>query len=92
MKLIIDIDEEMYKQVIASDIIYVLDDTDLIMLENAIAEGKPLQTELEEIKAEIDDMINNEYCGDGNDDELITYGLKLARQKLDKRIKEIDNG
>ena len=90
MKLVIDIDEEMYKQVIASDIIYVLDDTDLIMLENAIAEGKPLQTELEEIKAEIDDMINNEYCGDGNDDELITYGLKLARQKLDKHINKAD--
>ena len=98
MKLVIDIDEEMYKQVIASDIIYVLDDNiDLIMLENAIANGTPLQAELEEIKAEIEKDLEEARERMDND----SYNYKYFSGKLnanirdiailDKHIKEIDN-
>ena len=38
MKIVIDIDEDMYKRVVTDDA-YVLDDVDSILIENAIAEG-----------------------------------------------------
>lgn len=87
MKLVIDIDEEMYKQVIASDIIYVLDDNiDLIMVENAIANGTPLQAELEEIKAEIDNCLihNPDY-----DECNVNMGLGISYEIIKKHISEL---
>ena len=53
MKLIIDIDEEQYKEIIENDYIYSLGESDLVQLENKIYNGKPLQAELEEIKEKI---------------------------------------
>ena len=41
MKIVIDIDDDMYKSVIDNDA-YVLEDVDWILLENAIADGTPL--------------------------------------------------
>ena len=76
MKHIIDIDEDMYKQVIANDTVYVLDDIDLIMLENAIAEGKPLREELEEIKAEI---------------KPLRYGSDTYKHAIDDVFEILDN-
>lgn len=41
MKIVIDIDDDMYKSVANNDA-YVLGDADWILLENAIANGTPL--------------------------------------------------
>lgn len=41
MKIVIDIDDDMYKSVANNDA-YVLGDVDWILLENAIANGTPL--------------------------------------------------
>lgn len=83
MKHIIDIDEEMYKQVITNDTVYVLDDIDFIMLENAIAEGKPLQEEFEEIKKQLYDI------NDTNGSWIKIYIPRVdVIQILDNYIKE----
>lgn len=42
MKIVIDIDEEMYKQIKADSEAYVLDDANIILIENAIYDGAPL--------------------------------------------------
>jgi hypothetical protein len=42
MQIVIDIDEEMYKQIITNDDVYVLDDINIILIENAIANGTTL--------------------------------------------------
>ena len=41
MQIVIDIDDDMYKSVVSNDA-YVLGDVDLILIENAIANGTPL--------------------------------------------------
>lgn len=41
MQIVIEIDDDMYKSVVNNDA-YVLGDADWILLENAIANGKPL--------------------------------------------------
>lgn len=41
MKIVIDIDDDMYKSVVNNDA-YVLGDADWILFENAIANGTPL--------------------------------------------------
>jgi len=41
MKIVIDIDDDMYKSVANNDA-YILEDVDWILLENAIANGIPL--------------------------------------------------
>ena len=63
MKLIIDIDEETYKSVIDNNTVYVLDE---ILVENAIANGTPLDDIRSKILYEIYmDGVNmdNEYHG-----------------------------
>ena len=42
MQVVIDIDDEMYEQIVTNDDVYVLDDVDCILIENAIANGTPL--------------------------------------------------
>lgn len=42
MEIVIEIDDEMYKQVNTNDDVYVLNDIDCILIENAIANGTPL--------------------------------------------------
>ena len=42
MKMVVDIDDDMYKSVANNDVVYVLGDADWILLENAIANGTPL--------------------------------------------------
>ena len=42
MQIVIDIDDEMYEKVIKTNVVYVLEDVDCILIENAIAEGIPL--------------------------------------------------
>lgn len=86
MKLVIDIDEDMYKDVIANNDVYVLSDVDWILLENAIANGTPL----DDIKAEIDQkqydfMADKDYC------EGIRFGLMLAYQIIDKHTNGKEN-
>lgn len=42
MQIVIDIDEGMYEKVIETNVVYVLEDVDCILIENAIANGTPL--------------------------------------------------
>ena len=51
MKIVIDIDEDMYKSVVNNDA-YVLGDVDWILLENAIANGTPLPEHHGDLKDE----------------------------------------
>lgn len=42
MQIVIDIPEEMYNEVIANDMVFVIDDIDCILIETIIANGIPL--------------------------------------------------
>ena len=42
MQIVIEIDDEMYEKVIKTNVVYVLEDVDCILIENAIANGTPL--------------------------------------------------
>lgn len=70
MKLIIDIDEDMYKSACKNDDVYVLDDADCILIENAIANGTPLTEIIESIKDKILDNYDNSK-GDGVREECL---------------------
>ena len=86
MKLIIDISEEDYKECkFRNDLLSLggkpTDLTFNMLMETLIAEGTPLQAELEYIKAEVDDL----KCY-GDQAEFRDKVFEL----LDKRIKEIE--
>ena len=78
MKLIIDIDEDTYKSVIADSTTYVLDE---ILVENAIKNGTPL----EDIKAEIEESMkrDNSYTSWSNGKN---YAFNKALEIIDKYI------
>lgn len=42
MQIVIDIDDELYKQIKKDSKVYVLDDVNIILIENAIYHGTPL--------------------------------------------------
>ena len=42
MQIVIKIDDDMYKQIMADDHVYVLDDVNILLIENAIYNGTPL--------------------------------------------------
>ena len=42
MQIVIDIDDDMYKQIMANDHVYVFDDVNILLIENAIYKGTPL--------------------------------------------------
>ena len=42
MQIVIEIDDDMYKQIMADDHVYVLDDVNILLIENAIYNGTPL--------------------------------------------------
>jgi hypothetical protein len=42
MQIVIELDDEMYKQISTNIDVYVLDEVDFILIENAIANGTPL--------------------------------------------------
>lgn len=83
MKLIIDIDEEQYKEIIENDYIYSLGESDLVQLENKIYNGKPLQEEYEEIKAEILEAYPYFDSAD------VHWGFDICRDIVDNHIKEL---
>ena len=76
MKLIIDIDEEMYKRTIEEN-------CTISIIDYMIINGKTLQTELEEIKAEIREL---SYNG-----EICTIDRYKVEKALDNHIKELNN-
>ena len=79
MKLIIDIDEDMYKSVCRNDDVYVLDDADCILIENAIANGTPHET-----VTEFADRCRD--CGR----EKILNKIRAEVESIDT-VKELDN-
>ena len=83
MKLIIDIPEEIY---IEKKEDYIGD-----TLDRAIADGTPLQAELEEIKAEIEAEIEKEfYLPDIVAEQNIRAGYLGALAIVDKHINQAD--
>lgn len=84
MKLIIDFDEEQYKAIMENGFIFVLDECDLIPIEKAIYNGTPLQAKLEEIKAEIDNIPN-----DDTTKPIGTYDYCLGAENERKVVLEI---
>ncbi|MBO7730969.1 MAG: hypothetical protein J6S67_00400 [Methanobrevibacter sp.] len=84
MKLIIDIDEAHYKDAI--------NDTEWdtlslgIYLKEQIKNSEPLQAELEQVKAEIQDE-RSKYSGEGK--YTYTAGLKESMDIIDKHIAEL---
>lgn len=84
MKWIIDIDEEDYK-----DIKRECSNKDVVPIGWVqILNGKPLQTEYEEIKAELKKYANHEVIAISGGEES---GLDIAIGVLDKHIKELKN-
>ena len=88
MKLIINIDEEDYKECIFRKDLLSLggEPTDLtfnMRMETIIANGTPLQEEFEEIKAELQNLSTNNFL------EMIPKGE--AVQIVDNHIKELNN-
>ena len=79
MKLIIDIPEERYKKLKE----YFVNDDCGFPNDLAIAKGIPLQTELMDIKTEIDDIEEPDH-----DFEGFYYCLDEVLKILDKHIKE----
>ena len=85
MKLIIDIDQETIDHAIEfKDLLY---DKIITSVGKAIADGKPLKTELEEIKAEIRQGVSD-FANENGD---IAYGFMCAEKIIDNHIKELNN-
>ena len=84
MKLIIDIDEQTYNK--ARIYITELEIKDILIVRKAIRKGVKLETELEEIKAEAEELI--EHCDSDYDFEEI-YGIRLVVGILDNRLSEL---
>ena len=84
MKLIIDIDEQTYNKVGRYLVGLELEDL-LLNVRKALRKGKKLETELEEIKLEIDEKSNMHLDGDFY---ILNFDVKKI---LDNRIKELNN-
>lgn len=83
MKLIIDIDEEIYKsskQECAENDSLIIDNFTL-----TIGNGIPLEEELEKIKAEIDEIVEREM----KEDMRWSLGLRHSKKIIDNHIKEL---
>lgn len=78
MKLIIDIPEGTYEAVKVGTINQVLE----YKVWNAIKNGTPL----DDVKAEINKNIINEYTGQNEYEIALSDGLELALQIIDKHI------
>ena len=85
MKLIIDIDEDLFNELLQGTTSNRQNDKILKCVKNAT----PLQAELEEIKAEIKKLTIIPYGTMYGTEKTINRDCTL--QILDKRIKEIDN-
>ena len=89
MKLIINIDEEQYKDAI--------NDTEWdtlslgVYLKEQLKSGKTLQAELEEIKAEIQTKICQFYTGNNEIDMIKNSAFEDVIKILDNHIKELNN-
>ena len=63
MQIIIELDDEIYKQISTNIDVYVLDEVNFILIENAIANGTPLPKghgrlgDLDELEKEMDNGI-----------------------------------
>ena len=79
MKLIIEIDDQTYKAVQLHP--------ECFNFANAILNAKPLQTELDEIKAKIINISKEPYYEHEGEDW--TNGLTIAENLIDNRIREI---
>ena len=79
MKLIIDIPEEDYERCKKRF------QMRLFIMGDAIANGTPFETELEKIKAEIDEIVESEM----KEDVLWSLGLRYSKKIIDKHIEEL---
>ena len=77
MKLIIDIPEKLYSAILGLHKAGIASG-----VQSAIANGVPL----EDIKAEIETHIINEYTGQNEYEIALSDGLELALQIIDKHI------
>ena len=84
MKLIIDIDEQTYNK--ARRYITELEIKDILTVRKAIRKGVKLETELEEIKAEI----GKQYDRVEKDNLYCAEGLEMAYNILDNHINKAD--
>ncbi len=66
MQIVIELDDEMYKQISTNIDVYVLDEVDFILIENAIANGTPLPKghgRLGDLDALETEMVNGIHAG-----------------------------
>ena len=82
MKLIIDIDEQTYNK--ARRYITELEIKDILTVRKAIRKGVKLETELEEIRAEIKEVQSFSFRTRGE-----CEGLKIALEIIDNHISEL---
>lgn len=82
MKLIIDISENLYKATVNG-----LEADEIWDLRLAVKNGTPL----DDVKAEINKNIINEYTGQNEYEIALSDGLELALQIIDKHISGKEN-
>ena len=66
MQIVIELDDEMYKQISTNIDVYVLDEVNFILIENAIANGTPLPKghgRLGDLDALETEMVNGIHAG-----------------------------
>lgn len=71
MKIVIDIDDDIYKSVVNNDDYVLEEDVDWILLENAIANGTPLPEHHGRL---IDADVFQKYCFNKNFDKRLSEG------------------
>ena len=90
MKIVIDINEHIYEQVMADSEVYVLDnEVDRILIENAIYNGTPLPAKHGRLidKTELSDHIKNRLIQTAmNNMETILPYSKVCTDIVDNRI------
>lgn len=83
MKLIVDIDEQEYKDICENGYIY---DEDNEYIAKVIANGTPPEDELDKLKEKINsEDVNCQY----EDDYVYSSGLQKAIEVIDNRIEEL---
>ena len=90
MKIVIDIDEHIYEQIMADSKVYILDnEVDRILIENAIYNGTPLPEHHGRLidKTELSDHIKNRLIQTAmNNMETILPYSKVCTDIVDNRI------
>lgn len=87
MKLIIDISE--YNKEWIGNLHFIPEELKF-EIGNAIMDGTPFDSVIEDIKAEINKNIINEYTGKNEYEIALSDGLELALQIIDKHIGDKD--